>query len=73
MCFYCEKAPGKEAQQWQSVEKCLFEGVPTREVDQKVDRSVEDLLIDNRFNFLCYLISSYVDVVVIVIKTTRAR
>ena len=56
--LYCENPPRKESQQWKSVEKRLFEGVPTREVDQKVDGSIEDLLIDNRFNFLYYLISS---------------
>ena len=45
--LYCENPPRKESQQWKSVEKRLFEGVPTREVDQKVDGSIEDLLIDN--------------------------
>ena len=56
--LYCENPPRKESQQWKSIEKRLFEGVPTRDVDQKVDGSIEDLLIDNRFNFLYYLISS---------------
>ena len=50
--LYCENPPRKESQQWKSVEKRLFEGVPTREVDQKVDGSIEDLLID----FISYLI-----------------